>query len=283
MTLGNFEAALRPKVQGSWNLHSHLPKAMDFFILLSSTGGVFGSRGQSNYAAGNTFQDALARYRVSRGEKAMSLNLGLMLEVGFAAERQSVTDSLRAAGYEGIHRAEFLAMLDHYCNPALPLPTPAKSQAVTGVATPASLVSKGMPEIFWMSKPLFRSLRQIDKTTATPAEATKLTIDFRDLLRSADSLAAAGGLLARALAKKLGASLSVPEADIEKDKPVHAYGVDSLVAVEIRYWFLKEFKAEVAVFDILGSESLAQLSLLAAQKSEYLQASLADEKEDGAI
>ncbi|KAL8726146.1 MAG: hypothetical protein Q9166_006903 [cf. Caloplaca sp. 2 TL-2023] len=274
MTLENFNAALRPKVQGSWNLHTHLPHAMDFFILLSSTGGVFGNRGQSNYAAGNTYQDALARYRVSRGEKCISLNLGLMLEVGFAAERQSVTDSLRAAGYEGIHRAEFLALLDHYCNPALPLPTPTASQIVTGVATPASLSSRGMPEIHWMSKPLFRHLRQMDVAKGTHTETSKTIVDFKALIESADSLEAAGNLLAQALAKKLAMSLSMSEADIETDKPVHAYGVDSLVAVEIRYWFLKEFKAEVAVFDILRSESIAQLSVLGARKSEYLRASV---------
>lgn len=275
MTLENFEAALRPKVQGSWNLHVHLPRSMDFFILLSSTGGVFGSRGQSNYAAGNTYQDSLARHRVSQGEKCTSLNLGLMLEVGFAAERRSVTDSLRAAGYEGIHQAEFIAMLDYFCNPALPVSAPTKSQVVTGVAPPASLKSRGIAEIFWMSKPLFRHLRQMDMAKKDHSDDSKPGVDFQALIASADSVAAAGNLVAQALVEKLAMSLSMPPADIEADKPVHAYGVDSLVAVEVRYWFLKEFKAEVAVFDILGSESISQLGLLAVRQSEYWQASLA--------
>ncbi len=275
MTLENFEAALRPKVQGSWNLHAHLPRGMDFFILLSSTGGVFGSRGQSNYAAGNTYQDALARHRVSQGEKCMSLNLGLMLEVGFAAERRSVTESLLSAGYEGIHQAEFFAMLDHYCNRALPVAAATTSQVVTGVATPASLKLRGIPEIFWMSKPLFRNLRQMDRVNKDHTDDSKPGLDFKDLIASADSVASAGDLLAQALVEKLAMSLSMPEADIEMHKPIHAYGVDSLVAVEIRYWFLKQFKSEVAVFDILGSESISQLGLLAVKQSEYLQAPMA--------
>ncbi|KAL8893510.1 MAG: hypothetical protein Q9192_005191 [Flavoplaca navasiana] len=278
MTLENFEAALRPKVQGTWNLHVHLPRSMDFFILLSSTGGVFGSRGQSNYAAGNTYQDALAQYRVSKGEKCTSLNLGLMLEVGFAAERQSVTESLQAAGYEGIHLAEFIAMLDYYCNPSLPISSPTKSQVVTGVATPASLKSKGRPEIFWMSKPLFRHLRQMDMANGDRMDESKPGINYKALVESADSMIAAENIVARALVEKLAMSLSKPEADIEMDKPVHAYGVDSLVAVELRYWFLKEFKSEVAVFDILGTGSITQLGLLAVRQSEYLQASLVGDK-----
>jgi len=276
MSLENFNAALKPKVQGSWNLHAHLPKGMDFFILLSSTGGIFGGRGQSNYAAGNTYQDALARHRVSLRERCMSLNLGLMLEAGFAAERQQVTDSLRAAGYEGIHQIEFLAMLDHYCNPGLPLPAPSDSQIITGIGTPASLSSKGIPKIFWMSRPLFQGLRQMDRVKGDVKEKLNSAIDYKALIESANSLAAAGDLVAGALAKKLSTSLSMPEDDIEVDKPIHAYGVDSLVAVEIRYWLLKEIKAELAVFEILGSKSISQLSVLAARKSEFLQASCID-------
>lgn len=276
MSLENFDAALKPKVQGSWNLHAHLPKGMDFFILLSSTGGIFGGRGQSNYAAGNTYQDALARHRVSLGERCISLNLGLMLEVGFAAERQQVTDSLRAAGYEGIYQIEFLAMLDHYCNPGLPLPASSDSQIIVGIGTPASLSSKGIPEIFWMSRPLFQGLRQMDRAKGDVKEKLNSAIDYKALIESADSLAAAGDLVTRALAKKLSTSLSMPEEDIEVDRPIHAYGVDSLVAVEIRYWLLKEIKAELAVFEILGSKSISQLSVLAARKSEFLQASCID-------
>ena len=273
MSLENFKAALKPKVQGSWNLHAHLPKGLDFFILLSSTGGIFGGRGQSNYAAGNTYQDALARHRVSQGEKCISLNLGLMLEVGFAAERQHVTDSLHTAGYEGIHQAEFLVMLDHFCNPALPLPAPSDSQVITGIGTPASLSSKGIPEIFWMSRPIFQGLRQIDRVKANVKQKKQSSTDYKALMESAGSAATAGDLIAKALARKLANSLSMPEEDIEIEKPIHAYGVDSLVAVEIRYWLLKELKAELAVFEILGSESISRLSVLVARRSEFLQAS----------
>ena len=45
MTSANMSAAIRPKVQGSWNLHAHLPKNLQFFIMLSSSAGIGGSRG----------------------------------------------------------------------------------------------------------------------------------------------------------------------------------------------------------------------------------------------
>lgn len=271
MTVTDFQAVLQPKVQGSWNLHVHLPKAMDFFILLSSTGGVIGNRGQSNYSAANTYQDALARHRVSKGEKCVSLNLGLMLEVGFAAERQNLMDRLRGAGHEGISQAEFLAMLDYFCNPALALLPPSRAQIVTGAGISAAQKAKRLAETFWMSRPLFRGLKQMDKMNLSLDDISKATTDYAAMLRSADSQAAAEAIIAQAVARKLSIALCMPEEDVEVDKPPHAYGVDSLVAVELRHWLAREFNAEVPIFDILGSESIFNLGVLVAEKSIDLQ------------
>ena len=60
MTHEQYVSAVRPKVQGSWNLHEYLPKDMDFFVLLSSSAGIAGSRGQGNYAAGTRYQSSLS-------------------------------------------------------------------------------------------------------------------------------------------------------------------------------------------------------------------------------
>ena len=43
MTLEKFQASLRPKFKGTWNLHNNLPADMDFFVLLSSLAGVHGA------------------------------------------------------------------------------------------------------------------------------------------------------------------------------------------------------------------------------------------------
>lgn len=54
-------------------------------MLLSFVAGFLGSAVQASYAAGNTHMDSLARYRVAQGEKAIALDLGVMLENGFLA------------------------------------------------------------------------------------------------------------------------------------------------------------------------------------------------------
>ncbi len=76
-TWERFEKVLAPKVQGAWNLHvltRNYP--LDFFIMFSSVASLFGSAGQANYAAANSFLDALAHTRKQKGQVALSINWG---------------------------------------------------------------------------------------------------------------------------------------------------------------------------------------------------------------
>ena len=82
-----FEQVMAPKVAGAWNLHEltcHTP--LDFFLLFSSMASLTGSPGQSGYASGNAFLDALAHYRRARGLTAMSVNWGAWPDAGMAAK-----------------------------------------------------------------------------------------------------------------------------------------------------------------------------------------------------
>lgn len=121
-----------------------------------------------------------------------------------------------------------------------------------------------------MKRPLYHHLRQTNQQTgdsSVPASST--AVDYRALIRAAQSETDAGRVIATALARKLSQALTVPEEDIDTGRPVHSFGVDSLVAVELRFWFTNQMKAEISVFNILANTSIQGLGRLAASKSQF--------------
>jgi len=88
MSYEEWTIPLRPKVQGTWNLHQHFghERPLDFMIFCSSISGLWGKPGQAQYIAGNSYQDALTHYRRAEGLNAVSIDLGIMLDVGVIAE-----------------------------------------------------------------------------------------------------------------------------------------------------------------------------------------------------
>lgn len=132
-----------PKVQGSLNLHNLLPRGMDFFVLLSSVSGTVGKETQANYTAGNSYMDALIRYRTSIGEKAASIDLGIMEEVGLLASSPENMAKMKAPGtLISLFPRDLEALLDYHCNPSLEVLSPLKCQIVIGIETPANVVGK---------------------------------------------------------------------------------------------------------------------------------------------
>jgi len=77
--------------------------------------------------------------------------------------------------------------------------------------------------------------------------------------------------------------LFIAEQDIDAALPVYSAGVDSLVAVELKYWFLKELHAEVAVFNILSDETLRGLCGFAVERSPFWKGQGGGEEESGKI
>jgi acyl transferase domain-containing protein/ubiquinone/menaquinone biosynthesis C-methylase UbiE/acyl carrier protein len=81
---------MRPKVEGTWHLHT-LTTALelDFFICFSSAAALLGSAGQSSYAAANAFMDTLMQQRRQQGLPGLSVNWGPWADIGMAAGLQT--------------------------------------------------------------------------------------------------------------------------------------------------------------------------------------------------
>ncbi len=109
MDRDRFLLALAPKVMGAWNLHMlTADQPLDFFILFSSVAAFLGTPGQANYAAGNAFLDALARYRQAQNLPALSINWGPWSEIGLAAKETVRGERLTQQGLKSISPSQGL-------------------------------------------------------------------------------------------------------------------------------------------------------------------------------
>ncbi|KAF2969557.1 hypothetical protein GQX73_g4018 [Xylaria multiplex] len=271
MSLDEWNGALRPKVDASWNLHHVLGSELDFFVLLSSTMGIVGNKEQSNYAAGNTFKDSLARYRVSQGLPGVSLNLPAIEDVGFVADKPELLESMRAAGNGSMPIAEVIAVLDYHCGlPPKSLPIE-KAQVILRPGLPHELVPLGIAQPPWMRDPLFSQLGQLESNVSgSRGAAAKGEAGNAARIAAATSMAEAEDIVLEALLDKLARVLSVDRSNLDTNKPLHAYGVDSLVAVDVRSWLLKDLGSEVSVFDMNSQASIRHLAKTATGKNRFL-------------
>ncbi|KAF4440056.1 putative polyketide synthase [Fusarium austroafricanum] len=283
MTYSQYQDAIRPKVTGTINLHN-LTKDMplDFFIMLSSAAGVVGNSSQANYAAGGAFQDAFAHYRTALGLPAVTLDLGGIDDVGFVAENADYVVNLERWGYLTISQAEFFSMIKQAI--LQPKRSQTACQVVTGLGTQgmAEEGSDASPDElpFWFRDAKFSHLLQMGRKQVQATDSEN-GLRLIEAIPAAESLSEATNILCDAIIEKMAKMLGMPAESIDASQSMAAYGLDSLVAVELRNWLFREAKADVAVFEVLGKGSLIALAGDIALKSKILPAALRKEGIDG--
>ena len=112
MTFTEWDQCVRPKVQGTWNLHHATSSAsLDFFLLFSSICGVSGQWGQANYNSASTFLDAFVNYRHGQNLPASVVDIGFMGCVGMAVENRALVEKLTASGYHFLGEQDLIDAL----------------------------------------------------------------------------------------------------------------------------------------------------------------------------
>nr|QIX11475.1 polyketide synthase [Cladonia metacorallifera]UUR48181.1 polyketide synthase 28 [Cladonia metacorallifera] len=283
MSVEDWTASLRPKVQGSRNLHECLPRNLNFFIMLSSCVGIMGNKGQANYAAGNTYQDALALHRRSQGLPATSIDLSWMHGVGVVAENIDLTNRLvraRNMGIRDMREDELHTLLEAVISDTADSKLSAlPPQIITGISTGGMIERSGAVEISWMDDPRFSHLRNMDLRRGTSTGPKNAGSQLKSQLKEAVDFPTAALAVREALVAQLAQLTGLEATDVDITKPVHTHGVDSIVAVDLRAWARREVEAEIPALDILGGMPLEELAGRIARVSELVGVS--DEREGG--
>jgi polyketide synthase 12/myxalamid-type polyketide synthase MxaB len=223
-TWARFETVLAPKVSGALNVHLASRDApLDFFVLFSSGAAVFPSPGQGNYAAANAFLDALAAHRRALGLPALAIDWGAWAEIGLAAQVAKARGRITAAGdgVTALSPKRGIAALEH---------------AMTLAPSRIVAIDIEWPTVFarfagTSCPPLLRALERENGTSATKAPAGGA---LADKLRASPADRRKPELIAYVRAQ-VGRVLSLDDgAPLPLHKPLRDFGMDSLMAVELR-------------------------------------------------
>ncbi|KAK7706310.1 NRPS [Diaporthe eres] len=291
MTLDQLVKATRPKVEGSVHLerlfrgddgHDNVRNPpLDFFVFFSSYSSVTGWQGQANYAAANLFMGALAEQRRLKGLAASVINIGPVLGVGYIAQNARTDLRWRVEARETwfVSETDFLAQFTEAIVAGRPgtdsdgATSAGQIEITTGIER-IGAHGGSMPS--WATNPILsHCLVWNDEDGGTTAHGATANpgangvVPIKTRLAQASTRDAVFAAVHDVFVPKLAALFQRPAADLAREDPAHLQlsemGTDSLLATEIRTWFIKTLQVSIPVLRILSGASVKELCVLAAE------------------
>jgi zearalenone synthase (highly reducing iterative type I polyketide synthase) len=144
------------------------------------------------------------------------------------------------------------------------------AQVICGLLTGGIVQPERLEPPFYFDDPRFADLRRKDLVAAAAAAGTGDSREgggARDgkepvaaQLGRVQSLREATDVVSSALCRRLARELQTSVENIDAGRPLHGYGIDSLMAVDIRNWIVAQLQAETSLFDVLGAGSIHALA-----------------------
>ncbi|RYO73747.1 hypothetical protein DL762_010377 [Monosporascus cannonballus] len=245
MTMDQWRECASPKTHGTWNLHNATlnNSRLDFFVCLSSSSGILGAMGQANYAAANCYMDALMAHRRAMGLPGFTMNLGMVSGVGAVSNDATLETTMERLGYEPMAEKEAFypteeAVLASYAHKERQKTTYLQQQDFPYTGSESHRLVAGInvqrKDVYWATLPVGRNL-YANLDLGDQGDKPKASQNLATVIQMAQTH------------------------DEKAENPLVNYGLDSIVAVEFRKWFLKTVQVDVALFQIIGAKSITAL------------------------
>jgi acyl carrier protein len=261
---------IESKVQGAWNFHNALVESctkLDFFIVYSSSAAAMGGRGQTAYAAANSFLDAFAQHRRSLGLPGASLGPTAVTDAGFLFENSDMFDSVkRNIGNNYITEAEVLSLLE------ATLDGTAEGSCNNHIITGVHLDPLNMP--FWSTDAKYKHLRLTAEAVAAlqnGGQDGKSKASWNSALKAAGTLEEAENTVCDGLVEKIAKTLGLEVDELDAGRNLSNYALDSLNAIDVRNWITREFECTMQVLELLASGTIRTLAKAVCAKSKLLK------------
>jgi hybrid polyketide synthase/nonribosomal peptide synthetase ACE1 len=268
LDMASLERTAPPKVDGTVLLDELIYDApLDFFVLMTSTAQVVGNGGQSAYVMANQFMNALAAQRRDvRGVAGSNMAISFVYGRGYVEHKKkktgadsSYTDFLLRLTYRGISERDLHELFAETVLAGRP-----GTRGVAEVATGVGLFrDEPQTHIQLRANPRFSHFMLHDAGAGSGAHGghggANKTERLRVRLAAIRSLDEARDVVRDAFVDRLRRILMLPhDATVDPKASVIEQGVDSIMAVELRSWFLKELDVDMPVLKILGTDTTVE-------------------------
>ncbi|KAI1817700.1 hypothetical protein GGS20DRAFT_599281 [Poronia punctata] len=265
MDIDTFNIALRPKRDGTLNLKdTFMSEPLDFFIMLASAISVLGTKGQANYAAGNTFQEGLAAQ--NRGHKThfVAINPGLVQGTDadlYSPERRNI---LARQGLSTVALDDVLSAIDYSMTQEAH--SDQCTQLIVGLDPKLLVAHNASVNNLIFHDILHEHDAGVEVVGGIPPPPRTLDQSI-STARSREELL---NIVTDAIASKLSELAGIERGDVSVHVPIAGFGLDSLVAIEVKNWISRVLKARMQTSDVLDAPSLTALAATALSGSSIV-------------
>ncbi|KAF3480935.1 uncharacterized protein GIQ15_06282 [Arthroderma uncinatum] len=257
MSYERFCHVIEPKVKGTQLLDElFYNTALDFFVVTSSIASAIGFSGQSNYSAANTFMTSLMYQRRNRGVPGSVMAIPAVYGVGYAAQPGNFDyENFNRLGYRNVSEQAFCTLFAEAILSGQP-GSPEAAELIAGVNyVPAKL---DIPQAHVRDVKFCHY--KVDQDKGSGSGSANGAESVRAQLETAKSREQVCTVIQDAFVANLRKILQVPESDpTNLTVALVEQGIDSLVAVMLRSWFMEEIDVDIPVLKILGGSSISDL------------------------
>ena len=238
-----------PKAVGCWLLHE-ATKSMDLdhFISFSSISAIYGNPGQVSYVGANSFLDNFSGWRRSQGLPATTINWGVIGDVGFVARTGTVGGLLYKQGWKAFSLQQALGVLEQMLlnNPVQRVATDSDWEMIGGFYPHSASSSRFAHLVHEKKLNTGSGMGSGDgalKATLLEAKPEEQINIFLTQLKDT-------------FARVLGTTAD----KVNTAEPVTKYGLDSLMANQVRNWIQSNIGIDYSMMRIMRGPTMEEMT-----------------------
>ena len=241
--------------------------------MLSSISAIVGKSGQSNYAVGNAYLDAFAQSKKGEKCKYIALNLG-------AVDGSLAITSLPAAQQEAMRQGSVLMSFDEVFT-VMSYAMGAQTKEDDFHQLVLGFDRKSMEAVhddFALANPIFSQVPYLAESEGTGQAANN---DIGQQIADAKSTEEVHAIFVQGVRERFAMFTARPVEEISPDVSMDHFGLDSLVAIELKNWLVRVFQTSLQTSEVLDSPNIDSMAKTLRLRSKLVPSNISAEgKED---